>query len=304
MPLDPVPPSSQKQGKIRSKGLAGIVIGVGVVSAILVGGFAIKAFTGMAAVKVSDLPNPRARQSFVVDRAGVIRPQIHQINSALAQVAEKTGTEVIVVTVPRTDTSPKTFVERAYAEWGLGQTRGGSVIMLLVMGKRHLEWQTDARAQRNGATYNRLTQVFQVSMRPALRAGNPTQAVMNGVREVAGVLSAGGAVSTMPRYVSYHRSYRVGGWSMGASVLYLILIFGGLIVLGSFGWGTCYAFGWGWYGPSYGYYGGWGYGPGVYMDGGVYVDGGGYVDGGYGDGGYDGGGGSSDCSSDCGGGDW
>lgn len=304
MPLDPVP-ANQKPQRKKHTGLGATAIIGGLVGLTCVGTIGYYAFSGGSAVSVSDLRSPRQAGTFVVDRSGVLKPVAAEINRVSTEIRQRTGSEIIVVTVPKTKGTPKTFAQKAYRTWRVGGPSGDGMIVLLVTGsKRRLEFEVGPGMQRRGVTYQNLQNMADASMLPTLRSGNITQATVEGVREIAGMVGSAQAAANMPRHVGAYRSYYVGGWSMGASMLYLILIVGGLIVLSSFGWGVCYVGGYGWYGPSY-----W-YGPGVYMDGGVYVDGGyggGYVDGGYGggyDGGYGGGDCSSDCSSDCGGGDF
>jgi uncharacterized membrane protein YgcG len=288
MPLDPVSPSQLK--KQRKTGLGATAIGLGIFGLAAFSGVAYVAFSG-GSYSVSDLRNPRATQSYVIDRSGVLQPVANDINKVGAQLREKTGVRMVVVTVPKTKVDPQMFASEAQSRWTQGQ---GVVVLLTTQGKK-LRFATGERAKSQGLTNARMQEIVDNTMIPELRKGNITAATLAGVREMASSVGAPSAAASLPTtYYTrayYPRYYYVGGWSMGASALYILLIFGTIFVLGSLGWGTMYTFGWGWYGPAYGWYGpgmvvG---GPGVYVDGGV----------GYDVGGYDGGG-----VSDCGGGDW
>lgn len=309
MPLDPVASNqqSQQQKKHRKPVFGAAAIGLGLFGLAAIGGVSYLAFGG-GAYRVTDLPNARAENRFVIDKAGVLGPVAGEINKVGQELFNRKGVRIVVVTVPKTKVDPQAFVADAQNRWTGGR---GTVVLLTTKGRRTLRFATGHVAKAQGLTNERMQQIADQVMLPTLRQGNVTLAVVNGVREIASSVGAATAAANMPRHVRHYRSYYVGSYSVGASMLWVFLVIGGLVVLSSLGWGTCYTMGWGWYGPAYGYYGGYGYGygygPGVYMDGGMYVDGGVYADGGVGmdvGGGYDGGGGGGDCSSDCGGGDW
>ena len=175
MPLDPVPPSQLK--KQRKTGLGASVIGLGIFGLAAVSGVAYVAFSG-SSYSVSDLRSPRATNTYVVDRAGVLEPVANEINKVGAQLREKTGVRMVVVTVPKTKVDPQMFASEAQSRWTRGQ---GVVVLLTTQGKRSLRFATGDQAKSQGLTNARMQDIVDSTMIPELKKGNITQATVAGV---------------------------------------------------------------------------------------------------------------------------
>lgn len=103
------------------------------------------AFVFLAAVSITDVPNPRGRAGFISDMANAIDPQVESaLNTRLASLKAVTGHEVMVVTVDDVNTdSPKSFATSLFNHWGIGsRERNDGLLVLLVVGQRRLEMET------------------------------------------------------------------------------------------------------------------------------------------------------------------
>ena len=94
------------------------------------------------ALEVSELTDPRPK-SQVVDRADVILGwRERKINMMLSDIKERTGVEVMVVTVPNTSVSPKEFAVNLGNTWGVGDAElDNGLIILLAMEQRRIEME-------------------------------------------------------------------------------------------------------------------------------------------------------------------
>lgn len=94
-----------------------------------------------APMSIDEVPNPRDRDGWVTDHAGLLEPgQERQLDELLGQVHAETGAEVAVVTVEDTLDEPKAFATGLFNHWGLGDaTANNGVLVLLVLDRRRLE---------------------------------------------------------------------------------------------------------------------------------------------------------------------
>jgi uncharacterized membrane protein YgcG len=99
------------------------------------------------ALDVKDVPNPRKiNNTWVTDMAGILdEPTENQLNSMIAQLEQKNGTEIAVVTVYKTfpAASPKAFTTELFNYWGIGKKEQNNGILFLVStGDRRVEIET------------------------------------------------------------------------------------------------------------------------------------------------------------------
>ncbi|MBE9049362.1 TPM domain-containing protein, partial [Nostocales cyanobacterium LEGE 11386] len=109
-------------------------------SAILISPFSSLALT------VQEVPNPQKSGDWVTDMAGILSDETEaQINQMIADLEAKNGTEMAVVTVPKTAsaTSPKNFATELFNYWGIGkQGQDNGVLFLISVGDRRVEIET------------------------------------------------------------------------------------------------------------------------------------------------------------------
>jgi uncharacterized protein len=98
------------------------------------------------ALTVQEVPNPRQSGVWVTDMAGILSNETEsQINQMISQLEAQNGTEMAVVTVPKTapaDT-PKTFATELFNYWGVGKKgKDNGVLFLISVGDRRVEIET------------------------------------------------------------------------------------------------------------------------------------------------------------------
>ncbi|MEJ1934639.1 TPM domain-containing protein, partial [Nostoc sp. NIES-2111] len=98
------------------------------------------------ALTVQEIPNPRQRGVWVTDIAGILNNETEsQINQLISQLEAKNGTEMAVVTVPKTSPadSPKAFATELFNYWGVGKKgKDNGVLFLISVGDRRVEIET------------------------------------------------------------------------------------------------------------------------------------------------------------------
>lgn len=98
------------------------------------------------ALTVQEVPNPRQRGVWVTDMAGILSNETEsQINQMISQLKAKNGTEIAVVTVPKTTPpdSPKIFATELFNYWGVGKKgKDNGVLFLISVGDRRVEIET------------------------------------------------------------------------------------------------------------------------------------------------------------------
>ncbi|GEM_PF-2038398 len=98
----------------------------------------------LPSLTVEQVPNPRARNSWVADEGNVLSPEDEQrLNTIITNVEARTGVEIAVVTVPNVDGTPKDFAGQLFRAWGIGKQKADNgLLVLLVLGQRRLEMET------------------------------------------------------------------------------------------------------------------------------------------------------------------
>lgn len=101
----------------------------------------------ISAVTVQEVLNPRKQYGgWVTDMAGILSNQTEtEINQIISQLEAKNGTEMAVVTVPKTApaASPKTFATELFNKWGIGKKgKDNGVLFLISVGDRRVEIET------------------------------------------------------------------------------------------------------------------------------------------------------------------
>ncbi|WP_225894467.1 TPM domain-containing protein [Atlanticothrix silvestris] len=99
------------------------------------------------AVTVQEVPNPRKEYGgWVTDMAGILSDETEaQINQMISELEAKKGTEMAVVTVPKTSpsASPKKFATELFNYWGIGKKgQDNGILLLISVGDRRVEIET------------------------------------------------------------------------------------------------------------------------------------------------------------------
>jgi uncharacterized protein len=155
---------------------------------------------GYPVTDVREVPNPRAKGSWVYDGAHVLsRETIKEIDTLADGVREETGAEVAVVTVPRVGgtrngepVTPKRFATSLFNYWGVGDAhRNNGVLVLLCPMQRRVEVEIGYGLERSfnlmcRATYGQtwLQYMEQTRMVPHFKSGDFDSGILTGVREI------------------------------------------------------------------------------------------------------------------------
>lgn len=101
-------------------------------------------WTWAAPLSIDEVPNPRARDRWITDHAGVLDEATEaRLEELLAGVHRDTTAEVAVVTVQDTLDEPKAFATGLFNHWGIGDAQANNgLLVLLVMERRRLEMET------------------------------------------------------------------------------------------------------------------------------------------------------------------
>jgi uncharacterized protein len=99
------------------------------------------------ALTVEEVPNPkRTDGGWVTDMADILSDRTeNQMNQLISQLESHNGTEIAVVTVPKTkpSPSPKEFATELFNYWGIGKAdRDNGVLFLISVGDRRAEIET------------------------------------------------------------------------------------------------------------------------------------------------------------------
>ncbi len=99
------------------------------------------------ALKVESVPSPQLNQgSWITDTANVLSPETEtEINRMLSLLAAANGIEIVVVTVPKTNSfnTPKEFANALFHYWKVGrQGQENGLLFLISTGERIVEIKT------------------------------------------------------------------------------------------------------------------------------------------------------------------
>lgn len=247
--------------------------------ALLAGMFA---FAIACLALAAETPIPPSPTDWVTDNASFISPATRdELNQRLANYNHATGHQVIVwIGTTTGDAALEDWTIRAFTAWKVGRKGLDDGVALFIFAQDRkvrievgygLEGQlTDAQA----------SQIIRNEIVPELKAGNPDDAVRNGVSGILAALS--GEQGAQP---AAQPATTPNPWQLAIDIFFIVLVLGVLILRWAYRGG--YYIGSGWRGAGWGgFIGGFGGGGG---DGGGGDGGGGFSGGG----GMGGGGGAS-----------
>jgi len=183
--------------------------------------------------------NPKAaRNEWVSDMAGVIDDaDERQINALVNSLEQRTGTEIAVVTIRRTDgRSPKAFATELFNRWGIGKKgEDNGVVVLLVMDARRVEVET-GYAVEGTLTDGKVGDILDREIIPRFRQGDYGSGLLAGVQVMADLIAGEEtAYSTSGKTGSAGRDRSRGtgtGDSFGSILTVILGVLGISIALG------------------------------------------------------------------------
>jgi len=135
--------------------------------------------------------NPKtARNEWVSDMAGVIdNADERQINALVNSLEQKTGAEIAVVTIRRTDgRSPKEFATALFNRWGIGKKgKDNGVLVLLVMDARRIEVETGYGIE-GALTDGKVGGILDRHVIPKFKKGDFSGGLLAGVQQIANII--------------------------------------------------------------------------------------------------------------------
>jgi uncharacterized protein len=229
---------------------------------------------GLRAEQVAKLPAP---SNYVSDFAHVLSPQVaDQTNALCLQLQQQAHAQLFVVTIKTLEDEPiEDFANALFHKWGIGDKATNRGILLLLVTQDH-RGRIEVGLGLEGVITDSMSGRIGRGLRPAIQANDFNTAVMDGSRELAGLVAADAKVTLEntkalpPEPVQQPApAGRIIGWLVVLAIFLLISrVFGGR---GGGGRGGYYGGYWGGGGGG----GGWGGGGGGFSGGGGGDSGGG-----------------------------
>jgi uncharacterized protein len=224
---------------------------------------------GLRAEQVAKLPPPA---NYVSDFAQVLSPQVaDQTNTLCAQLQQRAHAQLFVVTIKSLEDEPiEEFANDLFHKWGIGDKATNRGILLLLVTEDH-RGRIEVGLGLEGVVTDSISGRIGRGLRPAIQSNDFNTAVLNGSRELAGIIAADAKVTlenTQPLPAESHTrdqpltGGQIIGWLIVIAIFLLISrVFGGGRRGGYYGgyWGGG---GWGGGGGGWGGGGGGGFGGG------------------------------------------
>ncbi|MEP1060444.1 MULTISPECIES: TPM domain-containing protein [Cyanophyceae] len=136
------------------------------------------------AVTVESVLNPRQTDGgWVSDTANILNASTeNKLNQAISQLEAKNGTEIAVVTVPKTSPSetPKAFATQLFNHWKIGKAgQNNGVLFLISKGDRRVEIETGYGIEAI-LPNAQVSEMIQQKIVPSFKQGNFDQGTLNG----------------------------------------------------------------------------------------------------------------------------
>lgn len=146
------------------------------------------------AIPVSEVPNPRQDNNWVMDMADVLNPDSEaQLNQMITALEAKNGAEIAVVTVPDTKPSatPKAFTTELFNTWGIGKKGEDNGILFLVSkDERRTEIETGYGVE-SILPDAKVGNILRTQVTPYFKQGNFDTGIVKGTQAIIQVLDGG-----------------------------------------------------------------------------------------------------------------
>jgi uncharacterized protein len=129
---------------------------------------------GRPAAAADGIPARPEPFTFVTDQANLLSAaDAKKLEGGLRQYADKTGTQVVVVTVPSLNgTSASAYARQLGTAWGVGQRDKNNGIIVLLSGKEHQMSIEAGSGLRSAITPELTKRIMSQDMTPAFKQGN------------------------------------------------------------------------------------------------------------------------------------
>jgi uncharacterized protein len=157
-----------------------------------------------AVLGVADVPNPRDRNGWVSDTAGVLDDAAEaRLDAMIEELHDRSTVEIAVVTADRVDDTPKAFATKLFNHWGVGSAaHDNGVLVLLVMSERRLEMETGIGMEKI-LPGDWLVEMQGRVMVPRFKEGDFSAGLEAGVRAVIEKLATTAEGDTPPAHVAH-----------------------------------------------------------------------------------------------------
>lgn len=153
------------------------------------------------AIPVSEVPNPRQDNTWVMDMADLLTPDSEtQLNQMITALEEGNGAEIAVVTVPDTkpSASPKAFATELFNTWGIGKKGEDNGILFLVSkNERRTEIETGYGLE-SILPDAKVSSILRTQVTPSFKQGNFGTGIVKGTQTIIQVLEGGTIESQAP----------------------------------------------------------------------------------------------------------
>ncbi|WP_299406534.1 YgcG family protein [Acaryochloris sp. IP29b_bin.148] len=140
------------------------------------------------AISVSEIPNPRQDNNWVMDMADLLSLNGEKNLNQMITALEKTnGAEIIIVTVPDTQSSasPQAFTTELFNTWGIGKTVHDNGVLVLVSKKdRHIEIETGYGIEVS-LPNTKIENIIRTEVLPAFEQDDYETGIVNGTLAIA-----------------------------------------------------------------------------------------------------------------------
>ena len=154
------------------------------------------------------LADPRRSGGRISDSASLLGPEYRwRVASEIAKIERRVpGTQVLVVTVGDTPTTPKRFATSLFNQWGIGDARTSNGVLLLVAKdarRVEIECGVSLNYRFNSVWCNSM---LKTNVVPALKEGNYGEGVLAAVKQIGARLSEADASASAPAIAVAHNT--------------------------------------------------------------------------------------------------
>ncbi|WP_299493572.1 YgcG family protein [Acaryochloris sp. IP29b_bin.137] len=157
--------------------------------------------TPSRAIPVSEVPNPRQDNHWVMDMADVLSPDSEaKLNQMITALEEKNGAEIAIVTVLDTkpSASPKAFATELFNTWGIGKEGiDNGVLFLVSKNERRTEIETGYGLE-SILPDAKVSNILRTQIIPHFKQGHFESGIVHGTQAIIQVLETEQVGSQVP----------------------------------------------------------------------------------------------------------
>lgn len=148
-------------------------------------------FLAICPLAAQSSPNPAVTRTWIADEAAFFSDaETARLRALLLRIHRRTDAQVVVLTVPQiTGMGSRDYATKRFNEWRLGSAaKNDGVLLLLARQERAIEIVTGSGLAKS-LPATQLAGIIQTRMVPALRDGQPADALANGLKDIAAQLA-------------------------------------------------------------------------------------------------------------------